>query len=233
MKFCLYLEYQYPVRFQPIDSTATPHTLFDYEHRFIRKKDPREILIFTDGTCSGNGQKHPQAGCAIVHRPSIYSQTGQLTHGGTVRFRLETEGPTGIRYQQTSNRAKLRAVIAALHFRDWSMDCNRSWRSLVIATDSEYAAINVTERVQNWETNGWKLSGGGDVKNQDLWKLLPKLIRKLLQGGVKVSFWRIPREWNSSADEFAKSAVDMKETLKFEVLESSRPIQIKIRPFVP
>ena len=99
-------------------------------------------------------------------------------------MRLETMGPTGETYTQTSNRAELRAVIAALQFLDWSADCNRSWRSLVFATDSEYVAVNATERIARWEAAGWKLASykgraPESVKNQDLWKLLLTLIRQL------------------------------------------------------
>jgi ribonuclease HI len=128
----------YPSKFQPPQATDKPESLFADEHRFIRNSDPREILIYTDGSCLDNGQSNPRGGCAFVYRPSAYTQTGSLTHRGIIPFRLETKGPTGYSYKQTSNRAELRAVIAALQFRDWSMDCNRSWRSLVIATDSEY-----------------------------------------------------------------------------------------------
>jgi ribonuclease HI len=93
-------------------------------------------------------------------------------------------GPTGEKYTQISNRAELRAVIAALQFLDWSADCNRSWRSLVFATDSEYVAVNATERIARWEAAGWKLASykgraPESVKNQDLWKLLLTLIRQL------------------------------------------------------
>ncbi|PMD19716.1 ribonuclease H-like protein [Hyaloscypha hepaticicola] len=203
----------YPSRFRPPQDTDTPKSLFADEHRFIRKSDPREILIYTDGACLRNGQSNPQAGFAFVYRSSAYNQTGTLTHAGTVRVRLETMGPTGETYTQTSNRAELRAVIAALQFLDWSTDCNRSWRSLVFATDSEYVAVNATERIKRWEATGWKLASykgraPEPVKNQDLWKLLLILIRQLREDGVNVAFWRIPREWNERADEFVKKGAE-------------------------
>jgi len=168
-----------------------------------------------------NGQSNPQAGFAFVYRPSAYNQTGTLTHAGTINMRLETMGPTGETYMQTSNRAELRAVIAALQYHDWSADCNRSWRSLVFATDSEYVAVNATERIERWEATGWKLASykgraPEPVKNQDLWKLLLTLIRQLQENGVNIAFWRIPREWNERADEFAKKGAERGEVLKFQ-----------------
>jgi ribonuclease HI len=151
-------------------------------------------------------------------------------------MRLETMGPTGEKYTQTSNRAELRAVIAALQFLDWSADCNRSWRSLVFATDSEYVAVNATERIARWEAAGWKLASykgraPEPVKNQDLWKLLLLLIRILQQDGVNVALWRIPREWNERADEFAKKGAEQGEVLQFRKLESKGPLEVKATAF--
>jgi ribonuclease HI len=145
-------------------------------------------------------------------------------------MRLETMGPTGETYTQTSNRAELRAVIAALQFLDWSADCNRSWRSLVFATDSEYVAVNATERIERWEATGWKLASykgraPEPVKNQDLWKLLLTLVRQLQENGVNVAFWRIPREWNETADKFAKNGAEHGEVLKFQELEYFGPLE--------
>lgn len=60
----------YPSRFRPPQNTDTPKSLFADGHRFIRKSDPREILIYTDGACLRNGQSNPQAGFAFVYRPS-------------------------------------------------------------------------------------------------------------------------------------------------------------------
>jgi ribonuclease HI len=133
-------------------------------------------------------------------------------------------GPIGEIYTQTSNRAELRAVIAALQFLDWSADYNRSWRSLVFATDSEYIAVNVTKRIKRWEATGWKVASykgraPEPVKNQDLWKLLLILMRQLQENSVNVAFWRIPREWNERADEFAKKGAEQGEVLKSWRLE--------------
>ncbi|TVY14040.1 hypothetical protein LARI1_G007595 [Lachnellula arida] len=147
------IQSSYPTLFEPPDDLGdTPESLFSSDHRFICESDPQQILIYTDGACSRNGQIDAQAGYSFVYRPSAFSETGKLTHDGTINSSLETRGPTGQVYPQTSNRAELRAVIAALQFRDWSTDCNGGWRSLVFATDSEYVAINATQHIQRWES---------------------------------------------------------------------------------
>ncbi|KAE9381188.1 ribonuclease H-like protein [Stipitochalara longipes BDJ] len=227
---------KYPSKFQPPQPTDTPRTLFADEHRFIRNSDPREILIYTDGSCLSNGQANPQGGCAFVYRPSAYSQQGVLTHGGTLNFRLETQGPSGMVYKQTSNRAELRAVIGALQFCDWSMDCNRSWRSLVIATDSEYVAVNATDRIQRWELADWMLASQqgkrpAPVMNQDLWRLLLDLIRQLHRKGVNIAFWRIPRSWNERADRFAKEGAQGGEVQNFHVVLLAGPTSARYEQY--
>lgn len=121
----------------PNTETERPESLYTYAHRFIRKCDCRRILIFTDGACPGNGQSNPQAGYCFVYRPSAHSDTGKLIQAGTICGRLENRGSTGVAYKPTSNRAELRAVIAALQFRDWGTDCGEEWMSIIIATDSE------------------------------------------------------------------------------------------------
>jgi ribonuclease HI len=61
---------------------------------------------------------------------------------GAIAFRLENHGPSGIPTEPTSNRAKLRAVIAALQFRAWGSE---GWRRVVVLTDLEYIIWGATQ----------------------------------------------------------------------------------------
>lgn len=227
----------FPVAMQcPKSETDRPELLYTYAHRFIRKNNPERILIYTDGACLGNGQSNPQAGYSFVWRPSAYSDTGEVTHAGTVCGRLEEYGPTGVAYKQTSNRAELRAVIAALQFRDWGSDCRGKWTFIVIATDSEYVAIGATEWIRRWESEGWRTSNqryrnSENVKNQDLWKLLLGETRKLQSQGIVVGFWRIPREWNERADEFAKVGAQHPERINFVMKKWAGPTSVINLPY--
>jgi len=186
------------MRFSPSKSTDTPQTLFAQGHRFICRSNQKHILIYTDGACLNNGQPSATAGCAFVFRPS----SSAASINGTVSFRLETQGPSGAVYPQTSNRAELRAVIAALQFRCWY---GEGWTQLVIATDSEYVVSGATEWVQSWVRNGWLTSKNTPVKNRDLWELLLQEVQRS-ERSLRVVFWRIPREWNQVADRGAKEA---------------------------
>jgi ribonuclease HI len=135
---------------------------------------------------------------------------------GIFFFRLEDVGPTGLRETQTSNRAELRAVLAALNWFQSEHDDLGFWKpkeyaKLVIATDSTYVMDGATNWAKTWESNGWKLSSGEGVKNRDLWEELLKRVR-ILQAKrcEKISIWHIPREQNVTADRGAKYASQLK-----------------------
>ncbi|KAG4026210.1 hypothetical protein MFRU_043g00150 [Monilinia fructicola] len=198
--------------FVPPSPTDTPRKLFIGSRRFIRRTNAQEILIYTDGACFGNGLSNPQAGCGFVISPQQ-----------KVKFRLENRGPTGEAYPQTSNRAELRAVIAALESRPWQGDDMGPWSRLVIATDSEYVVFGITHWIYEWIRRGWRTSAGQPVKNQDLWKRLVHLIKRLNMPlsythpphGIAISFWRIPREWNEEADWEAKKGAQLEESQEY------------------
>ena len=117
--------------------------------------------------------------------------------------RLEKKGPFGEESIQTSNRAELRAVIAALRFRHWP---GEGFHAVVIATDSEYVVEGSTKWAKAWAQNSWRTVGGADVKNRDLWEVLLGEVERYKEEGMVVEFWRIPREWNTAADAAAKKA---------------------------
>ncbi|KAJ4293128.1 hypothetical protein N0V90_008410 [Kalmusia sp. IMI 367209] len=165
--------------------------------RYIHRDNPDQILIFTDGACLNNGQPNPAAGWAFVHGPGSAGQP-LITSG-----RLERKGPFGEDCIQSSNRAELRAVIAALRFRHW---VGEGFTSVVFATDSEYVVEGSTQWANSWVQNGWKTSAGKGVKNKDLWEMLLGEVERWQEKGLVIKFWRIPRAWNHVADAAAKSA---------------------------
>ncbi|RKF80567.1 putative rnase h domain protein [Golovinomyces cichoracearum] len=223
----------FPTIFLPPSPLDTPEDLFNSEHRFIRKTDPREIMIYANGACIRSSNAGSIAGWAFVYRPSAYTQDGTLTHAGTISGRLEMKGPTGKIYKTSSNRAELRSAIAALQFLDWSKDCNRGWRSVVIATDSEYVICSVTKWIAEWEDTNWKLDNQRDVNNKDLWELLLEEVRRYHAEGVKIAFWRIPRHFNTRACEFAKKATGRgyKERLETVKFQPDGPVKVRVTPF--
>lgn len=197
-----------PTKFRPPNTNDTPQSLFPpgigYDAspvvaRFIRRGNAKMFLIYTDGACLNNSQLNPKAGCSFVYRPS--SEPPRII--GYTKFPLEITGPTSEPHPQTSNRAELRAVIAALRFRYW---VGEGFNSLVIATDSEYVVEGVTSWIHGWIQRGWRTSSGAAVKNRDLWECLLGEIERWDGHDLQVRFWRIPREWNTQADSTAKQA---------------------------
>lgn len=136
----------------------------------------------TDGACLNNGQANPRAGWAFVQGLSLEGEP--LVVSG----RLEQQGPWGDDGLQTSNRAELRAVIAALRFRHWP---GEGFRRIVIATDSEYIVDGSTQWARTWVRNNWRTTGRmGDgyasVKNKDLWEMLLGGCERAHDGGLAV-----------------------------------------------
>jgi ribonuclease HI len=163
-------------------------------NRFIRSTNRRQFLIYTDGSCLENGRANPVGGCAFVFNNRPDGQAG-LT--------LEHEGPFGDSHIPSSNRAELRAVIAALRYRYWVED---GFNSLVIATDSAYVVHGITEWVIVWLRNGWRTSSNVPVRNRDLWECLLGEIEAWRDEGLEVQFWGISRAWNVDADALAREA---------------------------
>ncbi|KAI1820263.1 ribonuclease H-like domain-containing protein [Xylaria intraflava] len=200
----------FPTKFTPPSGNIRPTELFPgratYVNitRYIHRSDPGKVLILTDGACLNNGQANPKAGWALVQGPGLAGRPQPATASG----RLEKKGPWGDLSIQSSNRAELRAAIAALRFRDWIYE---GFHTIVIATDSEYVTRGATEWAHKWMTNGWQTSGRVDVKNKDLWEMLLGEAERWHSEGLSIQFWRIPRTWNTDADAAAKRAAEAAE----------------------
>jgi len=108
----------------------------------------------------------------------------------------------------TSNRAELRAAIAALECRFWGTE---GWTHVTIATDSTYVVNGITEWVPKWKARQWTKATGEDVANKDLWMMLLRLVNKQARKGCSVRFWHISRIHNEQADQLAKSAANSRE----------------------
>ncbi|KAK7974012.1 RNase H domain protein [Apiospora arundinis] len=197
----------FPSKFCPPSSTITPTELFVRRHswmrptRYTHRDNPYMLLLLTDGACLNNGQANPKAGWAFVHQPGLVAGDPDVVAQG----RLEGKGPFGDDTIQSSNRAELRAVIAALRFHDW---VGEHYNMVVIATDSEYVVEGSTVWAKNWVRNGWMTKGRAPVKNSDLWEMLLGEVERWEEKGLAIQFWRIPREWNGVADAAAKKAAE-------------------------
>ncbi|KAG5657953.1 hypothetical protein KAF25_006904 [Fusarium avenaceum] len=160
-----------------------------------------KLLLYTDGACQNNGLQNSRGGWAVWLGVPTQDDTTNVVSG-----RLENQGPFGDRSIATSNRAELRAAIAALRLSDWKRE---GFHTIVIATDSTYVLDGATAWTKGWVRNGWKLRSGDDVKNRDLWEMLLGEVERWKSQGVDVCLLNIPREGNVSADAAAKEAARM------------------------
>ena len=114
----------------------------------------KEIIIYTDGACSGN----PGPGGFGV----VLSFNGQ---------RREISG--GYR-KTTNNRMELLAAIAG-------MESLKEKCKVTLYSDSKYLVDSVTKGwVYRWKANGWRRNKKEQALNVDLWKRLLTLCQKHL-----------------------------------------------------
>ncbi len=114
----------------------------------MNKKKKPEVLIFTDGACSGN--------------------PGPGGYGAILRFGETIREISGCEIRTTNNRMELTAVIQALSL------LKRPCR-LKIVTDSSYVVKGMTEWLPGWIRRNWVNSQKKPVLNRDLWEMLQKL----------------------------------------------------------
>lgn len=177
--------------------------------RMIRRSAPLdEILIYVDGSCldqhiSGDATQG-KAGCAVVFKPEPKPDPSSHQSRG-FGFRLESRGPTGEVHPQTSNRAELRAALAALEARHW---IGEGRIQLTIASDSAYLVQGITEYIGTWRQREWRNSAGNPIANRDLWEKLLSRVNLHAHRGCEIRFWLIPRAQNTIADSMAKHAAE-------------------------
>jgi ribonuclease HI len=112
-----------------------------------------EVLLYTDGACSGN--PGPGGWAFILMHPA----TGK---------KLER---SGYEPETTNNRMELMAAIAGL-------GTLKRPTHVEMFTDSVYVGKGLTEYLRKWKANGWKRKEGSKflpIKNEELWRQLDAL----------------------------------------------------------
>ena len=156
--------------------------------------DNKEIVVFTDGACKGNGKPHAKAASAVVWP------------NGEFRDQVFYLPPTD---KRSNNRAEYYAIIKAMELMN-EIDPERS-KTLHVYTDCNLAIQTCTKWMFSWYRKGWKKSTEGEIKNLDLVKALYQLCKernirfthvKAHTGGK--DFQSV---WNDRADKCAYEAV--------------------------
>jgi ribonuclease HI len=120
----------------------------------VTSADQPEVLLFTDGACSGNPGP---GGWAYILR--------HLASG-------KEKEAFGAEPETTNNRMELQAVIEGLSA--LKRPCY-----LELFTDSEYVRKGLSEWMAGWKRNGWQRREKGKLKpvaNAELWQQLDALV---------------------------------------------------------
>ena len=154
-----------------------------------------KIRIYTDGACSENPGP---GGWASVW---ICDDKVRVISGNNPNT--------------TNNQMELTAVVVSLRMvRNFLTTSSNPWMSkeYEIYSDSAYVVNSINNNwVDRWMLNDWKTSRGDDVKNVELWMECLRLLSKIRQSGVKITFIKVKGHsgdtLNEYADEIAKKEV--------------------------
>jgi len=140
----------------------------------------KDIIIYTDGACSGN--------------------PGPGGYGAILFYGEHRKEISGGEKNTTNNRMEILAVIKALELLKEPCKVN-------VHSDSAYV-VNCFEQgwIYNWMKNGWKNSKKQPVENQDLWQQLWALMQKHEVKYTKVK-GHSDNEFNNRCDELARHAI--------------------------
>ncbi|OJF76693.1 MAG: ribonuclease HI [Treponema sp. CETP13] len=118
-----------------------------------QKSTGGEIIMYTDGACSGNPGPGGW-GCVIIASGREIPLSGgeKLT---------------------TNNRMELMAAIQGFE----RIQSVPEWRvrPIKVFIDSQYVKNGITKWIDNWKINGWNTAAKKPVKNRDLWIQLDRL----------------------------------------------------------
>ena len=106
----------------------------------------KDVVIYTDGACSGN--------------------PGPGGYGSVLIYKNVNKELSGYEELTTNNRMEIKAVIEAL--KALKEPCN-----IKLHTDSKYVSDAFNKKwIQNWLRNNWKKSNKQPVENKELWEEL-------------------------------------------------------------
>lgn len=147
-------------------------------------KPKPELIIYTDGACSGN--------------------PGPGGWGVLMQFGEREKELFGGEPDTTNNRMELMAAIKALEAIKPGYN-----GAITLWTDSTYVMKGITEWIHGWKKRGWKKSDKKPVLNADLWQDLDAVNAK-----HDVSWrWvkgHAGEEGNERADELARRGIPTK-----------------------
>jgi len=182
------------------------------------------IRIYTDGSCTHNGQKGARAGIAVVYPDMLDQSWGEPLHEGS----------------QTNQTAELTAIYMGLR-RALTLRGSPGDIVVHVHSDSEYSINCLTKWYPGWKRRDWKTAEGKPVVHRDI---IERILDVLKQYGGYV-FVHVKAhtsgtdehsKWNRVADELARNAVDAGEIVRYttdvKVIRNTEPSEF-VLPGIP
>jgi ribonuclease HI len=113
-------------------------------------KNRKQLVVYTDGSCVGNGRLGSVGGIGIYFPNSELKNISKI-------FRLGC---------CTNQRAELYAILTAIRYVNKHLGLANY--QLHIKTDSEYSINSITKWIYGWIRNGWKKRDNTPVMNREL-----------------------------------------------------------------
>lgn len=114
-------------------------------------EEEKVIEVYTDGSCSNNGNENASAGIGVWFGDDDDRNLSEKLEG-----------------EQSNNRAEIQAVIRALEI---IKETEGVLCHVIVYTDSMHVLNTMTQWIDNWIENNFKKK-----KNVDLWKKLYSLV---------------------------------------------------------
>ncbi len=119
-----------------------------------------QIVIYSDGACSGNPGPGGWASIVIFGNKNYVQELGDA-QPATTNNRMEITGSLAALILCTNSKELLTA------------------KKIIMLTDSVYVIRGITEWIFGWKKRGWKTAANEPVSNQDLWEKLDSVVRQL------------------------------------------------------
>lgn len=167
--------------------------------RFLPPKTKDLIVVYVDGSCTGNGGARASAGVGVYWGPGHRDNVSR-----------PVSGPV-----HTNNVGELQAILDALTTirRAVRREPRRVFTDAYrIMSDSTYSIKATTEWFDSWRARGWKTSSGDTPANLDLVRVVHDVLGLLVDKGLDIKLLYTPahkrKEFgpgNDAADALAKA----------------------------
>ncbi|XP_013399318.1 ribonuclease H1 [Lingula anatina] len=138
------------------------------------------VIVYTDGACINNGKENARAGIGVYWGPDNPMNVSERLPG-----------------KQTNNRAEIHAAVRAIQ-----QAKEMGKHDVIIRTDSMFLINSMTQWIEKWRSNGWKVAKGAGVLNKDDFLELERVSE-----GMHIKWEHVPAhvgiEGNEAADHLA------------------------------